>query len=302
MKRIGDLTDQRFGNLVVKKLCGKDKYYDKIWECECDCGNIVHVKQGHLRSGHTTSCGCNKNQLEDLSGRMFGHLLVIERADDYICPGTNKHYVQWKCLCDCGNETVVLVNNLKSHSIISCGCANPHKLQDLSEQFFGKLRVLHQVEPYVNPNGRKFIQCECECKCGRHILALADTLRNGDVTSCGCSVNSKGEGIVTKWLTEHGVIFETHKSFADCLSDDGYRLNFDFYLPDVNALIECNGIQHYEPIEFFGGQKRFVSQQRHDLIKQDFAIRNGFSYLVLDCRRFALSSINDKLSEFFKIR
>lgn len=30
-------------------------------------------------------------------------------------------------------------------------------------------------------------------------------------------------------------------------------------------------------------------------------IQNGFSYLVLDCRHSALSSINDKLSEFFKI-
>ena len=28
----------------------------------------------------------------------------------------------------------------------------------------------------------------------------------------------------------------------------------DFYLPDYNLFIEYNGIQHYIPIEYFGGK------------------------------------------------
>lgn len=253
-----------------------------------------------MRSGHTTSCGCNKNQLEDLTGKRFDNLLVINRADDYVCPANQKHYVQWNCLCDCGKETIVLASNLKSGSMISCGCFNPHRLQDLSGRHFGKLKVIRQIDSYVNPSGRKLIQYECECNCGKHIKALANTLRTGDVTSCGCSVNSKGERITAEWLTQRNFEFETHKSFADCLSDDNYRLNFDFYLPTVNALIECNGIQHYEPIEFFGGYERYEVQKRHDAIKRNYAKRKGFSYLVLDCRRSKLPLIENELSIFFK--
>ena len=53
MKRRIDLTNQRFGRLVVLMFVGKEK-----WSCHCDCGKIVEVYRGHLRDGHTKSCGC----------------------------------------------------------------------------------------------------------------------------------------------------------------------------------------------------------------------------------------------------
>lgn len=40
MKRLENLTGQRFEKLTVTKYLGKDKYYNKIWECQCDCGNV----------------------------------------------------------------------------------------------------------------------------------------------------------------------------------------------------------------------------------------------------------------------
>lgn len=298
MKRLEDLTGQRFEKLTVTKYLGKDKYYNKIWECQCDCGNVVPVRQGHLRSGHTTSCGCNRNGLKSLVGERFGSLVVEERADDYVCPSNGKRYVQWKCKCDCGKSIIVIGRNLLNYSTKSCGCMSPHKLQDLSGQVFGKLTVLQQVEPYVNSSGRKLIRYECKCACGRHVFELANTLRSGDVSSCGCSINSKGERIVANVLEDYNLVYELHKSFADCLSDNGNRLNFDFYVPDLKMLIECNGVQHYEPVEFFGGIERFKIQQRHDLLKLHYAESHGFSYLVLDCRRENVPHIEVLLRDF----
>lgn len=57
-----DLTDQRFGRLVVTKL-GEQKVLPsgqkmRTWVCTCDCGNTVTVYQQHLRRGDTKSCGC----------------------------------------------------------------------------------------------------------------------------------------------------------------------------------------------------------------------------------------------------
>ena len=56
MKRI-DITGQRFGRLIAIKstrVQGKQTY----WECMCDCGSVVEISLGNLRSGNTTSCGC----------------------------------------------------------------------------------------------------------------------------------------------------------------------------------------------------------------------------------------------------
>ena len=53
----------------------------------------------------------------DLTGQRLGRLTVVERA------GTAKnHRSLWKCKCDCGNETVVRYDNLKSGATTSCGC------------------------------------------------------------------------------------------------------------------------------------------------------------------------------------
>lgn len=38
----------------------------------------------------------------------------------------------------------------------------------------------------------------------------------------------------------------------------------DFYLPDYNIAIECQGLQHFKSIEYFGGEKDFVDRQRRD--------------------------------------
>ena len=298
MRKFMDLTGQQFGKLTVEELVGKDKYYDKLWKCRCECGNTVIVRQGHLRSGHSQSCGCEKFHINDLVGQTFGALTVMSRAEDYITPSNGKRYVRWNCECECGNRVTANVGNLRSGSVVSCGCKNPHRFQSLVGKRFGKLVVTELVEPYYNPNGRRLIRYKCHCDCGNDVLELANTLRSGEVLSCGCSVNSKGEKIVSDWLQQHGISYVYHKSFDDCLSNEGYKLNFDFYLEPQNTIVECNGQQHYEPIDFFGGEKRFKVQLEHDKLKKEYAYRHGINYLILDCCRANLKRIESQLSDF----
>ena len=53
-----DLTNKRFGRLVAKTDVGKNKSGAYIWECKCECGNIVNIASADLVRGHSTSCGC----------------------------------------------------------------------------------------------------------------------------------------------------------------------------------------------------------------------------------------------------
>lgn len=53
----------------------------------------------------------------DLTGKRFGRLIVLERAEN-----DNQKKPQWRCECDCGNQTVVRANALRRGTIVSCGC------------------------------------------------------------------------------------------------------------------------------------------------------------------------------------
>ena len=42
------------------------------WICQCDCGNTTRVPSGHLKSGHTKSCGCLVRDLGAIKNRTHG--------------------------------------------------------------------------------------------------------------------------------------------------------------------------------------------------------------------------------------
>lgn len=55
MRRIEVSPGEQYGDLTVVKevkSTGKRKFL-----CECSCGAKKEVRLGHLRSGHSTSCG-----------------------------------------------------------------------------------------------------------------------------------------------------------------------------------------------------------------------------------------------------
>ena len=148
MAKMRDLRGQRFGRLVaINPTSERTVDGGVIWRCQCDCGNIVFVRRGCLLSGATSSCGCYRRERvkrktprvavqEDLIGKVFGRLTVIERADDYIYPNGN-HSAKWRCRCSCDNHTIIDVNqiDLKRGDTISCGC--------VSSEFLTKLNTTH---------------------------------------------------------------------------------------------------------------------------------------------------------------
>lgn len=71
-----DITGKRYGKLTVKSFVSRNKRWETLWICLCDCGKEKIVNIANLRSGDTTSCGCvhkkqiaqrNKNNTGDKS-------------------------------------------------------------------------------------------------------------------------------------------------------------------------------------------------------------------------------------------
>lgn len=81
-----DLTGQRFGRLTVIKYIGKSK-----WQCKCDCGNIVNVCRGNLRSHGTQSCGCLQKERTSSANNKhgFGNSKIYKIACSIIQRCTN---------------------------------------------------------------------------------------------------------------------------------------------------------------------------------------------------------------------
>lgn len=166
-----DLTGQRFGRLTVIKRdedrVDKRGRHTAMWVCKCECGTVKTVAGGHLKSGHTKSCGCwgqrdnGRSRLDDLTGKRFGKLTVVKRAPNYISP-KGQVRTAWECKCDCGNTVVVDATVLKSGKQVSCGChskalAHKNHFQDLTGKRFDKLVVLGRAEDQYTSGGRKQI-------------------------------------------------------------------------------------------------------------------------------------------------
>jgi len=60
----------------------------------------------------------------------------------------------------------------------------------------------------------------------------------------------------------------------------GNRLFFDFYVPEINTLFECQGEQHFKMVRFFQEDKEaFLNQKKRDNLKLEY-IQKENKYLV----------------------
>lgn len=80
------------------------------------------------------------SKLIDLTGRQFEHLYVIERAGTYVTPNGKSATATWRCSCDCGNEAIVIGNNLRSGATTSCGCIRTKKSIERLEKIRNRRR------------------------------------------------------------------------------------------------------------------------------------------------------------------
>lgn len=95
--------------------------------------------------------------------------------------------------------------------------------------------------------------------------------------NCPSCKSSKGESIIKLVLEKNNISFIQQQTFKDC--DYKSSLKYDFYLPDHNLLIEYDGIQHFKPVEFFGGEESFKEQKIKDNIKNEYSKESGISLL-----------------------
>lgn len=130
-------------------------------------------------------------------------------------------------------------------------------------------------------------------KCGYEWMVKPNGILNG--TGCPVCKESHGERSINEWLNTYNILYQRQKVFDDC--KDKRVLPFDFYLPEYNICIEYQGIQHYKPIDYFGGQKSFESQVSRDNIKKEYCQKNNIILFAIPY----FEDINEELTIIYDL-
>jgi len=112
----------------------------------------------------------------------------------------------------------------------------------------------------------------------------------------GCPIckSSKGEREIIKLLKESGLVYIHQKKFDDCINIT--NLVFDFYIPERNLCIEYNGIQHYKPIKYFGGNDGLKITKKRDNIKNKYCENNKITFKVIKYNENIKNKIDEILN------
>ena len=304
-----DLRGLRFGRLVVSDF-GENKitlsgYARTTFSCVCDCGKIVTVDTSALLSGHTMSCGCQQRDIvkavghasgDDFVGKRFSKWLVLGPGQSR---GSNK---SWHCRCDCGTERDVRGTLLVTGASVSCGCIRAN-VPDIIGKKFGMLTVVKRADDRIF-SGDVHRCWTCECDCGTICDILETSLITGHSFSCGCNGHStsKMERFVVDYFSADGIRYDQHVRYGDLFGSRGGLLSYDFLVYRDEKpffLLECQGCQHYAPVDYFGGIDTFERQQEHDKLKRDYANAIGIPLFEISYENNTASAINQRLDELF---
>lgn len=228
------------------------------WWREADSG-------GHLRTYVPVKCDCGEEQRG--------------RWDRLHTTSADKAPWSTRCRkCSAGGKKRTM-DTLWHNEAKSADAAPQNKINDLSGQWIGDLWIIKRA----GTNKGAHSLYECKCSCG-NVETISDSrLKEGKVVCSKCSNSiSNGEKYIKNILDANNVNYSQQYVFNDLLGDEK-ALRFDFALltsaKKPYVLIEFQGRQHYEPVEYFGGQEQFEKQQRYDNKKREYCKKHSITLI-----------------------
>lgn len=154
-------------------------------------------------------------------------------------------------------------------------CANNVKFTlDEIKEYIEKFEYKLLSTKYKNENDKLLIQCP-----KGHIYKTNFRNFKHKDNRCPICKESKGERKISYVLDKLNIKYESQYKFKNCKYKQ--MLPFDFYLSKYNICIEYQGQQHYEQIEYFGGEKKFNIQKERDEIKRNYCKDNNIRLIEI---------------------
>jgi len=131
----------------------------------------------------------------------------------------------------------------------------------------------------------KNIRTKVKIICPKH--GVFEQMAQSHLKGSGCflCLESQGEKKICLYLDAHQIMFERERSFEGCR--DKNPLQFDFFLPDYNTCVEFDGLQHFQPVDYFGGEATFEKTKKSDAIKTDFCKKYGINLIRIPYKKIS---------------
>lgn len=261
-------------------------------KCKClidgyEWGGIPHT----LLQGH----GCpecyrrkaNRRNEEEFLAEMKEKHPTIEVLSKYVRTAVK---VKFKCTV-CGYEWEAIPDTLINNKNPGCPKCS-HHAPVTEEEYAARVRENNKRVEYLNGYKGMEYHANFRCKiCGYEWHTIAVSILRG--RCCPRCNMSQGENALADYFDLHGIYYIRQYKFEDCKNER--ELPFDFYLPDYNEVWEVQGIQHYKPIEHFGGEERFKYRKHNDEIKANYCKEKGIALIEIPYTDFDnIETILDK--------
>ncbi len=240
-------------------------------------GEFEQTPNSHLDNQNCSKCGkISKIENKKLTTEKFIKKAKQVHGDKYDYSSVKYGLYDDKILIICPIHGE-FEQTPHSH-ILGSGCQACGNVNSKTNDEIVKLSKLKHGDKYdyslVN-----YINAKTKIKiiCPKH--GEFEQLHNHHILGQGCPIckESKGEKIIRNYLKNNNLFFIKQKRFTDCR--DIRPLPFDFYLPNHNICIEYDGIQHFKPINRFGGIKGYEKIIKTDKIKTEYCLKNNIKLI-----------------------
>lgn len=260
-------------------------------------GEFIQNSSNHLRGKGCASCA----NRQEISTKEFIRRAKEVHGDKYDYSLVSYKNMKSKIDIICLSHGV-FSQTPEQHIRLKQGCSvcsgnRRITKQTLEEKFINiygeNLIDLSYIENIKNNSQKIKILCK---QCNKFFYKTPSKLlsRGGHY----CSYTSKGEMIIENILSKNNIGYIAQYSNAECTNNLDYkkrnRLYFDFFLPKENICIEFQGIQHFTPVEKFGGFDDFLLRIKNDQIKKNYLINNKINLLLINYWEI------DKIEEILK--
>lgn len=263
------------GNWTVLEYVGAQR-----WLCKCNiCSKESKVFGYNLRSGHSTSCGCQLRK--GITNEKIGEWTVLGYVGDYY----------YRCQCSCGNIKNVLGYSLRSGQSKSCGCKKWDNIKntlltnynEIAPTKIGKntrnqsqINILNTKElliDYIIKLGHKPTIYELQKGLGVETSTILKHIHRYEIENL-VDINSRHSRQETDIVSLLSNIYEDSEiTIGDRSILKGKEI--DIYVPKIKLAFEINGTYWHSTVF---KNKKYHQEKSFECMKQGIRLVHIFEY------------------------
>jgi len=269
-------------------------------------GEFWQTPSNHWQGKGCPKCGHDRtNKSKVLSNEEFIKRARIKHSNKYTYNKTKYCGFDKDVIVTCPEHGDFLIN---AHQHISNGtgcpiCAKLNKgpARLTTNEFINKAIEVHGNKYDYSRVNYTLSTDKVEIICSKHGSFWMTPNKHLTGECCPRCAETKGEQLVSRILSEYNYNFKS-QYLLNINSDIRKNLRIDFAVFTNNNiyLIEYHGIQHYQPVEYFGGNSKFIEQQNRDNLLRMFVLNNP-NYKLLEINySWNTNIIKSKITKFLE--